>query len=217
VANLAHAESLLDIVAKSRTAPAAVDLLIGPAWCSDPALGDLRTGEIGFVVAGVEGTEGEVRWMVTTLAEELSLLNQQTQPREVASELTEGFWQCLTEFQSDADSALVLKIAVPPSRVTAMIKLLFDVDPRCLIQAHAGNGIIVARFAEITFGVGKVLIGSLQPAAQQAGGHVTVLRTSNAAELTHQAAWGSLGDSAMLGEAVKREFDPYGLLNPGRF
>jgi FAD/FMN-containing dehydrogenase len=95
--------------------------------------------------------------------------------------------------------------------------LLLAADPHCSIQAHAGNGILIARFAEFSStAISKVLIGSWQPAAQRMHGSVTVLRAASSVELTHQAAWGVLGDSAMLMEAVKRQFDPHGLLNPGR-
>ena len=97
-----------------------------------------------------------------------------------------------------------------------MIELVIAADPQCSIQAHAGNGIIIALRGVPTGSISKVLIGTLQPAAQRFGGSVVVLRAENPAELTHQAAWGSLGDSAMLMEAVKRQFDPHGLLNPGR-
>jgi glycolate oxidase FAD binding subunit len=215
--DLAHAELLLSHLSQSRTAPAAIELLLGPAWKSDPALGDLLPDERGFIAAGLEGTEPEVRWMTATLIVELSKVGFAS-PREVTSTETAGLWQRLTEFPATDDAPLSLKVCVPPSQVTAMIELILAADPHCSLQAHAGNGVIVARFAEFSSAaISKVLIGSFQPAAQQRGGSVTVLRTASAAELTHQAAWGSLGDSGMLMEAVKRQFDPHGLLNPGRF
>jgi glycolate oxidase FAD binding subunit len=213
VRDLAHAEALLSLLAQSRTAPAAIELLLGPAWRGDPALGDLRPGERGFVVAGIEGTEAEVRWMTATLLAELS-----DGAREVSAVETDGLWLRLTEISTKPGSPLTLKLAVPPSRAAEMIELVIAADPQCSIQAHAGNGIIIARFSEFPSAVfSKVVIGTLQPAAQRVGGSAVVLRAENPAELTHQAAWGSLGDSAMLMEAVKRQFDPHGLLNPGRF
>jgi glycolate oxidase FAD binding subunit len=248
VRDLAHAEELLSCLAQSRTAPAAIELLLGPAWNSDPALGDLRPGERGFVVAGIEGTEAEVRWMTATLIDELSgaeasvgnalsgvpesrnevTLSTRTSERhrgrslqnavhEVSAAETDGLWHRLTDFPALPGSALTLKLAVPPSRVAEMIELVFAADPHASIQAHAGNGIIILRFSELSAtAFSKVIIGSFQPAAQRFGGSAVVLRAENPSELTHQAAWGSLGDSAMLMEAVKRQFDPHGLLNPGR-
>jgi glycolate oxidase FAD binding subunit len=210
--DLAHAEELLARLAQSRTAPAAIELLLGPVWKNDPALGDLRPGERGFAVVGIEGTEPEVKWMTTTLLAELA-----AGAREVSTAETGALWCRLAEFPAQSGSPLTLKLSVPPSRVIEIIELVLAADPHCSIQVHAGNGMIIARFAEFspaTFS--KVVIGTLQPAAQRYGGSAVVLRAENPAELTHQAAWGSLGDSAMLMEAVKRQFDPHGLLNPGR-
>jgi glycolate oxidase FAD binding subunit len=249
IRDLSHAESLLDLVAKTRTSPAAIELLVGQAWNGDPALGDLREGERGFLVVGVEGTEPEVEWMIKTLIDELSGSDSsvgnalcgvpeapigiaiptrpterhggrslQSDAREIAAEETAALWRRLTDFQAGGDSPLVLTVCVRPSAVTAMIELLLAADPHCAIQAHAGNGVIIARFAEFSSAaVSKVLIGSLQPEAQRRGGSAVVLRAANPGEITHQAAWGTLGDSAMLMEAVKKQFDPHGLLNPGRF
>jgi glycolate oxidase FAD binding subunit len=212
IRDLAHAEELLARLAQSQTAPAAIELLLGSAWTGDPALGDLRPGERGFVVVGIEGTEPEVRWMTARLLVELG-----DGAREVSAAETDDLWRRLTEFPAQAGSTLTLKLSVPPSRVIEMIELVIAADPRCSIQAHAGNGIIIARFAEFSpTAFSKVVIGTLQPAAQRFCGSAVVLRAENPAELTHQAAWGSLGDSAMLIEAVKRQFDPHGLLNPGR-
>jgi glycolate oxidase FAD binding subunit len=219
--DLEQAASLLEIMAKSRTAPAAIEILIGSAWKGDPALGDLRPGDHGFLVVGIEGTEPEVRWMITTAIDELragASDSASVGPREISANETAALWNRLTDFPTIGEAPMVLKVCVPPSQTIAMIALLLAADPRCSIQAHAGNGVVLARFTEFPpAAISKVLIGSLQPAALALGGSVTVLRCTNAGDLTHQAAWGGLGDSAMLMEAVKRQFDPHGLFNPGRF
>jgi glycolate oxidase FAD binding subunit len=214
--DLAHAESLLDKIAMSATAPAAIELLAGPAWRNDPALGDLRSGEGGFLVIGFEGTEPEVKWMVAALRRELA--GAAGEAREINTNEATALWSRLCEFPATEAGALTLKICVPPGQTTAIVERVAAADPQCSIQGHAGNGVIIARMAQFPpAAFSKVLIGDLQPAAAQSGGSAVVLRAENPGELTHQAAWGSLGNSAMLGEAVKRQFDPYGLLNPGRF
>ena len=136
---------------------------------------------------------------------------------QVEAHETDGLWQRLIEFPTKTGSPLILKASVPPSQVTPLVELILAADLHCSLQSHAGNGIVIARFAEYSSAtIAKVLIGSLQPSAQRLGGHLTVLRAENAAELTHQAAWGSRGDAAMLMGAVRCAFDPHGLLNPGR-
>jgi glycolate dehydrogenase FAD-binding subunit len=228
VQSLEQAEQVLASMVRSQTTPAAIELLIGPTWANDPALGDLRPGAAGFLVAGLEGTEAEVRWMTRILADEwrgvLGSESGASQIRLVIESEIDSLWRRLTEFQATpsggdrAPPALVLKFSIPPSRLVEMLKLVLAFDPSCAIQAHAGSGIAIVIFSEFpASAISKTLIGSFQPTAQRFGGSCVVLRSANPAELTHQAAWGPLGDSAMLMEEVKRQFDPKGLLNPGRF
>jgi FAD/FMN-containing dehydrogenase len=102
--------------------------------------------------------------------------------------------------------------------VTRFVALVREIDARASIQAHAGNGIVVVRFAE--FGAGEVsrqLIGRMQPAAAAMGGNVVVLSHDPAIELTRQARWGSTGAAGDLMRSVKQQFDPADVLNRGRF
>jgi FAD/FMN-containing dehydrogenase len=48
------------------------------------------------------------------------------------------------------------------------------------------------------------------------GGSLVVLRTSLSG-LTPHLIWGGRDDATVLLEQVKRQFDPKGILNPGRF
>jgi glycolate oxidase FAD binding subunit len=229
VRSLEQAEKVLAGLVQSRTTPAAIELLIGAAWANDPALGDLRPGEAGFLVAGLEGTAAEVRWMTRTLVDEwrLGLANGDAGSLDIRA-VPEGevaqLWQRLVEFPAalvgaeSSTPALVLKISMPPSRLVEMLKLVLAFDATCSIQAHAGNAIAIVKFAAFpATEISKTLIGKFQPAAQRFGGSCIVLRCANPGELTHQAMWGGLGDSAILMEEVKRQFDPKGLFNPGRF
>jgi FAD/FMN-containing dehydrogenase len=85
------------------------------------------------------------------------------------------------------------------------------------VQAHAGNGIVLVRFAKFDAAdVSRVLIGKLQPAARLAGGSAVVL-SSTISGLTRQAVWGGVPESARWMAEVKRQFDPKHILNPGRF
>jgi FAD/FMN-containing dehydrogenase len=66
-------------------------------------------------------------------------------------------------------------------------------------------------------GPSKTLVSRLQPAAAEHGGHVVVLSCSDPGQLTRQAAWGNVGQSAAMMQEVRRQFDPKGILNRGRF
>ncbi len=112
----------------------------------------------------------------------------------------------------------MIKAAMRPSGVTAFVARLQSVDPGCSIQAHAGAGVVIARFNDQAAGdFSKALIRELQPSARAADGSVVVLSYPDGAELTRAVVWGPASPSAPIMRAVKRQFDPKGLLNPGRF
>jgi glycolate dehydrogenase FAD-binding subunit len=228
-----HAERLLAGMVSSETRPCALEIVSGPAWGDDSALEPLAPGELGHLIVALEGTEPEVEWMTGTLLKELA--SHGAQGFVVADDRSAGLWSRLREFpaavgQTSLSAApgaladknvcptLVLKANVPPSRTVEMIRLMREAVSDCSIQAHAGNGIVLARFPTFAAGgVSRILIGRLQPAAQNAGGNLIVFSSTIGGELTRQAVWGAASGSAMLMEAVKRQFDPKNLLNPGRF
>ena len=115
------------------------------------------------------------------------------------------------------DAPLVVKASLPPSRMVEFVQLIRQFDPDASIQTHAGNGIVIVRFAMFDAAdTSRELIARLQPAAKNAGGNLIVL-SSNLAGLTRQAVWGGSLPDAHWMAMVKRQFDPKGLLNPGRF
>jgi glycolate oxidase FAD binding subunit len=217
LATVADAEPLLAALIHTQTTPVAIELLAGPAWKSDPALGELAEGRAARLVVGLEGSAVEVAWMSDALRREWAVLGV-AETRVIAEGDTPGLWQRLAEFPADAAAPLVLKVNVLPAAVADFVQLVRKIDPQGSVQAHAGNGIVIARFADFPSGkISAQLIGVLQPAAAKAGGNVIVLSSSYAAELTARAVWGTRRESADLMQAVKREFDPRGILNPGRF
>jgi glycolate oxidase FAD binding subunit len=213
--NWPMAERILAGLVTSQTTPAAIELLAGPAWSNDPTLGLLSGRDVAHVLVGLEGTESEVEWMADTLWNELRKLGVDADiiPQHHCGPL----WMRLAQFRVEGEPALVIKASLRPGSTVEFVERLVKIDPECSVQSHAGNGIVVARLSRIIAGVSKTLVGELQPAAAEHGGHVIVLSCAEAAELTRQCWWGSPGEATAMMEEVKRQFDPKDLLNRGRF
>jgi glycolate oxidase FAD binding subunit len=217
VPDCAAAERLLARIVTSQTTPAAVELLAGPAWNSDPALQILqRTSPHHlYLVVGLEGAAVEVESMTRQLETEWEALGVSA-PQVIGD--AAALWQRLIEFPAAGESPLTLKASVVPSGTTALVEAARKIDPDCSIQAHAGNGIVLIKFA--TFppaGLSRVLIGELVPVAAAHHGQITVLSNPGGAEMTHQSVWGPIDQPLQLMNEVKRRFDPRDILNRGRF
>ncbi len=214
--DLSACESLLAALVNSRTTPAAIELLVGPHWRDNTTLGLATAGSIGRLAVGLEGTAGEVEWMLGQLAHEWRALGV-TASRAVTDRRASELWSQLRAFPSEPDAPLVIKASVLPSRTVELVQLVLKIDSQASVQAHAGNGIVIARFTQFdSADVSRNLIGRLQPAAQLAGGNVVVL-SSTLAGLTRQAVWGNATAATHWMAKLKQQFDPKGLLNPGRF
>jgi glycolate oxidase FAD binding subunit len=215
VRDFAAAERQLAAIVDSATAPAAVELLAGSHWREHPELGGLTAGCVGWLVVGLEGTAAEVEWMLAKLADEWHALGA-APTRSLVDKSAQNLWRDLREFPA-TEAPLVIKAGVLPGRTTDFMRLVWEIDPQASIQAHAGNGIVIARFARFeTADVSRHLIGRLHPAAVLAGGGAVVL-SSTFGGLTRPAVWGNATSATAWMDKVKREFDPKNLLNRGRF
>ncbi|HVX09661.1 MAG TPA: FAD-binding oxidoreductase [Pirellulales bacterium] len=212
IRNWQEGEALLTGLIASRTTPAAVELLRGPHWSDEPFAA--RGETVAQLWVGFEGSRTEVNWQIDELRREWH-----AQPGDTIDDFRNGtaepIWHRLAEFGA-AGPPLVIKAGVLPSSVTTFMETLIGIDGDVSIQAHAGNGIVVAALPDFSLAdAAKVLVQTLQPAAVAAGGNVVVWSCA-AGELTRQAAWGAALGGADLMRSVKQQFDPKSLLNPGR-
>lgn len=210
-----RAESLLAGLVTSRTTPVAAELLAGPAWNNLPGLNVKPTAAARLVV-GLEGTAAEVEWQIDQLTREWR--EQRVSEADVLRQASAApIWDALIEFSGDGAAPLVMKASVPPSAVVRLMQVFLEADPGCSLQAHAASGAIVARFAQFSPGdAGSTIVQKLQPAAAAASGGVVVW-SCRAGELTRHATFGAPPAAATVMRSVKEQFDPRGLLNPGRF
>jgi glycolate oxidase FAD binding subunit len=219
-------DGLLQRLVQLPAPPVAIDLLVGEAWqettggtsgarSQSPAI-------VATLVIRVEGTEVEVAALAENVQYEL-WTGGGGEVRVLSHAEADAIWLRQLEFAdrgagaSPDEAVLVLKIAVPPSAVTAMLAAVQSSVPICTIQAHAGNGIIIARIATFDASdVSRVIVGKLRPAALQHGGSVVII-SSKLDGLTPHVVWGGRTPAIALMEMIKQQFDPRNILNPGRF
>lgn len=201
VATLAAADAILTALASAAITPTAIEYRHGAA-----------KGEL-FVL--LEGTTPEVEWSVIEL--QRLIASHGARAEVIAAGEANVLMEDVTHSPAAA-APLVLKASVRPSALTRFINGVLEVDAQATIHAHAGNGIVYISFAEFPKqGLSRALIGKLQPLASSLGGHVVILSNPSGQEATPQSTWGALGGQQALMTAVKEQFDPRNILNPGRF
>ncbi|MCE9604470.1 MAG: FAD-binding oxidoreductase [Planctomycetia bacterium] len=220
-----QAESLLSAIIDSKTTPTAIELLAGHAWNDLAALNSTGDSTSYRLVVGLEGTDAEVEWMTERLRQEWKTLGV-AEPRFIRDAAANELWQRLIDFgctpaasAGASDKAnLVFKLNVPPSRVVSLCELVRATFPQASFLARAGSGIILVSIVETaSHELVKPLIQALHPAVAAVGGQCVLWQSVVAEEFTRQLAWGPLrGDIAVM-RKLQRQFDPHGLLNPGRF
>ncbi|MBX7166557.1 MAG: FAD-binding oxidoreductase [Pirellulales bacterium] len=222
VADWQQAERVLGGLTTSQTTPVAVELLAGPDWLDDPALAGLDATLPARVVLGFEGTHVEVAWQLEQIDREWRSAGVGA-ATVVAEQQVPGCWQRLTDFPEaasalDRGAAAVVKLSVLPSRLVELVAAIRGRMPDASIQAHAGNGICVVRLPQTALAPGPALWREfLWPQVQRASGHAVVLASADDHLRTPELVWGPPDAARHLMTAVKQQFDPRGLLNPGRF
>jgi glycolate oxidase FAD binding subunit len=223
-----EAESLIASLARTKALPSAIQWLVGPAWRQLPAVAPQPRPGLGRLLVGLEGQKADVNWMIGRLQEEWNDAAHSA-PVVVFAPLGDGLWPVLAEGLSlsapgaagpdgpAARSSVLLQAHVPPTRLAAAARLFLSADREASLQAYVGSGVVVAQLvpgrAESVTGFCRQLRAAL--AALE--GSLVVLEGPEDEELGREAIWGPPGDAQRVMEAIKRQFDPQGILNPGRF
>jgi len=222
----AAAERLLAALVETETLPAAVELLAGPVWADDPALGPPSVSHAVRLAVGFEGTRAEVDWMLDAIRREWASLGVRA-AADIRAAAADKLWARLREFasvdpESDAAAPLVAAVHVLPSRVVLAAEHIARFDPGSSIESHAGEGVIRVRFSLPAAEVAIGLEGPLRAAVGKTGGSLVVTSWPNGGRdqapiATRRMIWGAETEAGGVMLAIKKQFDPAGILNPGRF
>ncbi len=216
------AEKLLADLARTATLPTAIELATGPAWADAPGLAVSESAAARLVV-GFEGTTAEVDWMLERLESEWRGSGGPA-PTVIRGEACARAWGRLTEFPAewpgddgDGRAPLVAQISVLPRATVDFVRRLVESDPGGSVQAHAGDGVVVARAGREPAEAAAGWSERLRPAVAEADGSMVVLSCPADLPLGRQEVWGPAPDGLGVMQSIKDRFDPHGILNPGRF
>ncbi len=212
---LKKADALLEALATSGVEPAALELLAGEG-CPE----SLKRDTPASLWIGFEGGDPEVRWMLDKVAELCRDLGLKGEPH-VEPDKVETTWDELTQHGSlvppDASSEiLAVEATVLPGKITELATQLGEQTPDASLHAHAGNGVLSIRMpCPADHAAQRVC--QVRETAVALGGRAVVTSWPAKSRLDQQTVWGHRGSELTVMERIKQQFDPPGILNPGRF
>ncbi|QVL33466.1 FAD-binding oxidoreductase [Telmatocola sphagniphila] len=123
----------------------------------------------------------------------------------------------IRDFPLANTAKLRFKVMVRPSDLWLAFQELSTLNPRPLLNAHAGNGIIHGSFdSSLGEEAGKLVLARLTKLAEQTQGNFVITDCPKSWK-SNMAIWGrSTSDRAMM-KIVKQKLDPGSIFNPGRF
>ncbi len=167
------------------------------------------------VVVGFEDNCESVSWQLQQVIKEATALLGPG-GGVFADRAADPLWYALTEFPASIDSVLTFQANLLP-HATADFCTMAVADFALILQAHAGNGIVVGHApVDMTADRAAALVKGLLEQARAAGGNLIVTRCPSAWK-TMLPVWGAARGDALLMRRVKESLDPTDTFNPGRF
>ena len=165
---------LLDALHRSRTRPVCVELLNGrrPRQRRSAAC----PSRPWVVVVGFEDNREAVSWQVQQLIKELAA-GPGTAVTVLAEKSAQPLWSALVEFAAWPSARLTFKANLLSSAVAGFCREAADLPDGLLLQAHAGNGIVIGHAAgDLTAERAAAMLKGLLATATAARGNLIVTR-----------------------------------------
>jgi glycolate oxidase FAD binding subunit len=199
----------------SEATPVAVQWLQGECWQQLCGGGSKAAGQ-SIMAIQLAGTTVEVDWSQATVLRELKAAGL-TDGSILDPSQQQALWSAVCEFPAN-EAELVIQVQTVSSGVVEIIAKCCELNSDCVIQAAAGDGVVTVAFEQLpTGGISSALIAELAPLAARFHGNVVTLKNPQAVEVTAGSMWGRLSAPLSIMQSVKEQFDPRGILNPGRF
>jgi glycolate oxidase FAD binding subunit len=203
-------DSLLDVLHSTRTRPVCVEVL-SPEAAAAAGLAELPPEEWAVIV-GFDGSPPAIDWQAAQLRAEL--------PGDFRSNtggLPDSILDTFCDLLLRPDARLSFKANMLPSAVAGFCREATKLSPRPILQAHAGNGIVIGHVsADLTREQAATMLTTLTAIATAAHGNLIVTRCPPEWK-RDLPVWGRTTGDRVLMRAIKQKLDPHGIFNPGRF
>ncbi len=207
---------LSDIVEQLRltkTRPICLEVLNRRAAAAIRKGADSDSSEEWAVVVGFEGNAEAVKWQVQQAVMELG---SRSNLEVHLGSPSEPVLRILEELPAKTPGGLTWKANLLPSGVADFCVEVDKLDAMILLQAHAGNGIVVGEMPDLTQDQAADILNELRRLALVHNGKVIVQRCPSSWK-SDLSVWGSPPGSINLMRRVKQSLDPNNRFNPGRF
>jgi glycolate dehydrogenase FAD-binding subunit len=165
------------------------------------------------LIVRFESIEASVAQQSETAVKLIAENGHRTQTLSPSEE--EQYWQGHAQLADDDRGALV-KVSVLPTELAETLAVIERLAGKrgYIAAGRAGAGVFLLRITE-EVQLQKRVIDGLRDALQIGRGSAVIVKGSP--ELReHVDVWGPIGDGLALMKAVKQQFDPNGILSPGR-
>ena len=212
---LNRADALIEALGKHHIEPVAIELVAGNRV---PAALPIEAPACLWI--GFEGGAPEVQWMLEGI---VRLCRDQALKVVIddAPDATRSIWDSLTEHGSivpadQLDTTLTVEATVLPSHSVALAERLRQWNADVSIHSHAASGVLVARVPCGPDRAGPAA-AEIRKAAGELGGRAVVTAWPAECCMDQPTVWGPQGSQLRVMQRIKEQFDPQGILNPGRF
>jgi glycolate oxidase FAD binding subunit len=207
---------LLDQLHASATRPVCLDLLNRrAAQYINRQMGATLPEQDWALVVGFEDSQAALSWQVQHLITEIGT-GWAVDAR--AGSACDPLWQALVELRALPEAALTFKANLLPHAVGAFCRLAASLPEELIVQAHAGNGIVIGHAMGNPGDLAQagMLLNTLHESAAAAQGNLVILHCPLAWKAV-LPVWGRPRGDVSLMHAVKESLNPRRIFNPGRF